>query len=198
MIGLSVLDMVLPNIEQYGWATCIKFFLVGWGAIMILARWTDGLDDWANNLYPDNTNTNGNDVSATTSGGHHASSSSPRKTTPSSASNHDGPRRQPSRVLSGTLSRSGSMTGASMSRSSSAVDEDDDMDVENGGRHMMPTEAPLTAAPLAFDKQLRAKRVKGAILTTVALALHNAPVRSCSCHRDVCVCVCVCTRVRVR
>ena len=173
MIGLSLLDMLLPNIEQYGWVPCMAYFLVGWGAIMILAKWTDGLDEWANSLYPD-TDTSANADTSEFSVGHRASSVSPRKAAPSAR--HE-PRREPGRATSGAVPRG---PGA-MSRSSSAVSllEDDDEVIESVVRHMMPTEAPLTAAPLAFDKQLRAKRVKGAILTTVALALHNAPVSAC-------------------
>ena len=168
MIGLSVLDMLLPNIDQYGWAPCLAYFLVGWAAIMILARWTDGLDEWANSIYPDDEDNVEAPVTATVG-------MSPRKT---AAMRMDSQDQGAVRALSNSLSRSGS-----------AVDDDDNGEHESHG--MPPTEAPLTAAPLAFDRQLRAKRVKGAILTTVALALHNAPVRL-TLSLCVCVCVCVC------
>lgn len=96
MIGLSLLDMLIPNITLYGWQACAFYFAIGWAAVMLLARYTEGLDDWLHSVHGDS-------------------------------------------------------------------------DGEDGS----PSDSPKR---VALRKQ-RVKRAKTAILTTLALALHNAPVR---------------------
>jgi len=50
MIGLSLLDMLIPNIEPYGLVTCLVYFTMGWVVVVLLARYTDGLDEYIDSM----------------------------------------------------------------------------------------------------------------------------------------------------